>query len=97
MFSLYDIVSLKEDDALHNVKKEYRGTIVAVVNNGKAFTIEFIDNNGNTIEDALFTEYEPNDIYLVERFGDPVDCGGIKFPKLLTPKDVKKSNTVKKK
>ena len=34
--------------------------------NGKAFTVEFFDEDGNTIEASLYTEYTPAQLQKVE-------------------------------
>ena len=65
MFSLYDVVKLKEDDASHGVKKSFAGTIVDVLADGEAYTVEFFDEKGETIEKALLTEYKPEELVLV--------------------------------
>ena len=61
-FHVLDVVSLVRDDPAHKVKREYTGTIVDILNDGEAYTIEFIDEEGNTVEDALLTEYKRCDI-----------------------------------
>lgn len=50
MLKLFDIVTLKNDDPETRVKAGTEGTIVDVLGNGKAFTVEFFDEDGNTIE-----------------------------------------------
>ena len=37
-----------------------------VLGNGKAFTVEFFDEDGNTIEASLCTEYTPEQLQKVE-------------------------------
>ena len=66
MFKLYDIVKLKKDDDVHGVKESFTGTIVDVQAGGKAFTVEFIDEKGETVEPALFADYKPDEIDLVQ-------------------------------
>lgn len=68
MLKLLDIVKLKKDDTAHGVKKSYLGTIVDVQAEGKAFTVEFVDESGETIEAALFTDYKPEDLILVQAY-----------------------------
>ncbi|HHU05546.1 MAG TPA: DUF4926 domain-containing protein [Clostridiales bacterium] len=65
MLKLLDVVRLKEDNVKYGVKASYRGTIVDVLNCGEAFTIEFFDENGETVEAALFTEFTPDEIELI--------------------------------
>ena len=48
------------------VKAGTEGTIVDVLGNGKAFTVEFFDEDGNTIEASLYTEYTPAQLQKVE-------------------------------
>lgn len=62
MFSLYEMVRLKNDDLRHNVKSTYIGTIVDILDEGRAYTVEFINENGNTVDDALLTEYTYNEL-----------------------------------
>ena len=70
MFYLYDVVRLKEDDKLNGVKSTYIGAVVDVHTDskGEAYTVEFIDEQNETIEKALFTEYKPDELVLVERY-----------------------------
>lgn len=62
MFALYDIVVLREDDPEAGVKAGTEGTIVYIHGNGEAYTVEFYDENGDAIEDALFKEYLPEQL-----------------------------------
>ena len=57
MLELFDMVRLKEDDKEHGVKSTYDGTVVDVLADGEAYTVEFFDESGETVEAALFTEY----------------------------------------
>ena len=50
MLKFFDTVTLKNDDPETGVKAGTEGTIVDVLGNGKAFTVEFFDEDGNTIE-----------------------------------------------
>lgn len=70
MFKLLDIVRLKEDDLEVGVKKTYTGTIVDVLGNGEAFTVEFIDENGDMIEKAIMKEYTADQLILVESYNE---------------------------
>lgn len=54
------------DDPETGVKAGTEGTIVDVLGNGKAFTVEFFDEDGNTIEASLYTEYTPAQLQKVE-------------------------------
>lgn len=66
MLSLYDVVKLKDDDVTNGVKKTNIGAVVDVLDNGKAYTIEFIGDDGETIEKALFTEYTEDQLVRVD-------------------------------
>ena len=66
MLKLFDTVTLKNDDPETGVKAGTEGTIVDVLGNGKAFTVEFFDEDGNTIEASLCTEYTPEQLQKVE-------------------------------
>lgn len=66
MLKLFDIVTLKNDDPETGVKAGTEGTIVDILGNGKAFTVEFFDEDGNTIEASLYTEYTPAQLQKVE-------------------------------
>lgn len=66
MFDIYDIVRLKEDDKLHGVKSSFVGAVVDVHSDGEAYTIEFFDDKGETITDALLSEYKQEELELVE-------------------------------
>ena len=46
MLKLFDTVTLKNDDPETGVKAGTEGTIVDVLGNGKAFTVEFFDEAG---------------------------------------------------
>ncbi len=62
MLKLYDVVRTKIDHPELQIKKTYIGTIVDVINNGDAYTVEFINDNGDVLEDALFTEFYEKDL-----------------------------------
>ena len=62
MFALYDIVVLREDDPEAGVKAGTEGTVVDIQDGGKACTVEFFDENGDMIEDALFKDYLPEQL-----------------------------------
>ena len=66
MLKLFDTVTLKNDDPETGVKAGTEGTIVDVLGNGKAFTVEFFDEDGNTIEASLYTEYTSAQLQKVE-------------------------------
>lgn len=63
MLKLFDTVTLKNDDPETGVKAGTEGTIVDVLGN---VTVEFFDEDGNTIEASLYTEYTPAQLQKVE-------------------------------
>ena len=59
MLKLFDTVTLKNDDPETGVKAGTEGTIVDVLGNGKAFTVEFFDEDGNTSNEPRHEVYVP--------------------------------------
>jgi len=41
---------------------ELYDTVVYIQGNGEAYTVEFFDENGDTIEDALFKDFLPSQL-----------------------------------
>lgn len=62
MFELYDTVVLLEGDPEAGVKAGTEGTVVYIQGDGKAYTVEFFDENGDTIEEALLKDYLPEQL-----------------------------------
>ncbi len=81
MIELLDIVILKTDDPKTGIKAGTEGTIVDILGNGKAFTVEFFDEDGNTIEASLCTEYTPEQLQKVET---TLTLGGCLFSSAMT-------------
>ena len=65
MLNVNQLVKLKEDDLSVNVKKEYLGTIVDILGNGRDYTIEFIDESGDSIDEALYKTYSEDELIIV--------------------------------
>ena len=57
MLALYDVVKLKNPEPSLGLTVENIGFVIDILNNGKAYVIEFIDSDGNTIEDSLFVDF----------------------------------------
>lgn len=57
-----DVVSLLFDDTEVGVKKEYLGTVVEV--QGRDICIEFLDDDGASVEKALDKYYAMDDVVL---------------------------------
>ena len=61
MLNLYDVVRLKHDREDIGLKTTFIGTVIDILEGGAAYSVEFIDANGKTIDDSVFadfTEYE---------------------------------------
>jgi len=67
MFFETDVVRLKEDNIDLGVKRSFIGAVVDVIGEGVAYTVEFLNENDETVEAALFTEFSANDLELVSR------------------------------
>lgn len=67
MLHLYEVVRTKKDYPDLNVTTENIGTVVDVLVNGKAYTVEFFDENNETIEKALYTEFKEDELVSVEQ------------------------------
>lgn len=65
MFNLYDMVKLKKDREDIGLKKGTIGAIIDVVNNGEVYSVEFVDDNEETIDDSLFTYFKPDELELL--------------------------------
>lgn len=61
MFKEYDTVRLKYDDDEVGVKATFTGTIVDVPAAG-VFTIEFFDEDGDTVMPALYKTYTADEL-----------------------------------
>lgn len=61
MFKELDVVRLKVDDVEVGVKTTYLGTIVDLLT-PDVFTVEFVDENGDTIEAALYKVYSADQL-----------------------------------
>ena len=64
MFRLNDTVHLKEDSKEYGVPKTAIGAILDVQHGGAAYTVEFIDEEGNTYEDALYADFTEDELEL---------------------------------
>ncbi|MDR1292268.1 MAG: DUF4926 domain-containing protein [Clostridiales Family XIII bacterium] len=64
-FKELDIVRLKTSRPDLGIDTRHQGAIVDVLNNGEAFTVEFIDDNHETIEDSLWAEFKPEELIFV--------------------------------
>lgn len=65
MLSLYDIVKLKKDDASHGIKSSYSGTVIDVIGDGEAYTVEFVGDDLEFIE--IYPTYTEDELILVKR------------------------------
>ena len=67
MLRLHDVVQLKNENKEYGIPAGTTGAIVDVLGEGSAYTVEFVDNDGNTYEDALFTEFREDELILVKQ------------------------------
>ena len=67
MFNLYDVVRVKRDYPDLSLKTKNIGTIVDIQNNGESYTVEFVDENGDTIEEALFENFREEELLLITK------------------------------
>lgn len=63
-----DLVRLKKDDPESGITTEDIGTIVDIIPNAKACTIDFVDNEGFSNYKALIKHYLLSDLVLVENY-----------------------------
>ena len=70
MFHEFDIVRLKENDLTAGVLTSYTGIIVDIVDGSDCCTVEFFDDNGDTIYASVMKEYFFNELVLVESTSD---------------------------
>jgi len=61
VFRELDVVRLKSNDDAHGVKTSYLGTIVDVPAPG-VYTVEFMDEDNETIMSALFKVYHEDEL-----------------------------------
>ena len=61
----HDIVRLKEDRNDLGVKSSYIGAIIDISPDGIYYTVEFIDENRETIEASLWTEFTKSELVSV--------------------------------
>lgn len=62
MFELHDIVRVKKEYPELSLSPNNIGTIVDIHNGGEAYTVEFIDENLETIEEALYKEFTESEL-----------------------------------
>ncbi len=65
MFNLFDVVRLKKPLKKYGLTVENIGTIVDIQGDGNTLVVEFIDKNGNSIDEALFENFKPEDLELI--------------------------------
>jgi hypothetical protein len=61
-FKELDIVRLKRPRPDLGIDTRHQGAIVDVLNNGEAFTVEFVDDKHETIDDSLWVEFKPEEL-----------------------------------
>jgi len=68
MFKLYDVVKLKNRRSDIGINENNIGTIIDVIENGKAYSVEFFDENNDTIEESIYEYFDGVDLFLVEPY-----------------------------
>lgn len=64
MLNLYDVVTLKEDDPVTGIRRGTEGTIVSIHGKGEAYTVEFCDKDGDTIETSFGKEFTKSELQI---------------------------------
>ena len=64
----FDLVRLKKDDPETGITIEHIGTIVDIIPNTEACTIDFVDDEGFSNYKALIKHYLLSDLVLVENY-----------------------------
>ena len=70
MFNLYDVVKLKKDRHDIGINEKDKGAIIDIIENGKAYTVEFFDENDETIEESIYQYFVESDLVLVEPYNN---------------------------
>ena len=65
MLELLDVVRVKKEYPELSLTPKNIGTIVDIHNDGDAYTVEFIDEKGETIEKALYKEFTESELEYV--------------------------------
>lgn len=65
MLELLDVVRVKKEYLELSLTPQNRGTIVDIHNDGEAYTVEFIDEKGETIEKALYKDFTESELEYV--------------------------------
>jgi len=67
MFTLHDVVKLKHDRPDLGIQSSFIGAVIDVLDGGGIFTVEFIDENGDTIDTSLYTYFKYDELEFVSR------------------------------
>ena len=62
---LLDVVALTQDVPDHNLKRGEVGTVVEILSNGKAFEVEFSDDDGQMYKCLTFSSSQPHRMSLI--------------------------------
>ena len=66
MLKIHDVGKLKKDREDLGISSSDLGSVVDILQGGEAYIVEFIDDDGETIEDSLFTEFTESELVLEE-------------------------------
>ena len=64
MLKLYDVVRLRYDRDDLGIRSTFLGSVIDVLGNSEAYTVEFVDSTGETIEESIFTHFSESDLVL---------------------------------
>ena len=70
MLKLYDVVKLKEDREDIGVKATFCGTVIDYVKEDDVYSVEFMDEENETCEEALYTYFKESELELISSFQD---------------------------
>jgi len=70
VFNLYDVVKLKSNRPDVNVTTDNIGTIIDYVADENVYSVEFVDEKGDTIEESVLTYFKPDELELITKLAD---------------------------
>ena len=66
MLKLYDVVKLKTDRNDIGVKAGAEGTIIDIIGDGVAYSVEVFDDNNDTVGESIYTHFFKDELILSE-------------------------------
>ena len=65
--ALHDVVKLKHDRPDLGIKSSFLGAVVDILDGGCILTVEFVDENGDTIDTSIYTYFKYDELEFVSR------------------------------